>query len=103
VSLTGTVTDLATNAGLSGATVLILDGANAGRAATTGSAGEYRFDALQSGNANLSAIAPGFIESRAGALLINGTNVLSFSLYPRVFSAPARTALASISPRPLPH
>ena len=99
VSLTGRVTDLATNGGLSGATVLILDGANAGSTVTTNSDGDYRFDALQSGNANLSANAAGYVETRA-SVLINGTNVLDFVLWMSVLaprSAPARTALPSIS------
>jgi hypothetical protein len=82
VSLTGRVTDLVTNGGVSGATVRILDGANAGRTETSDSAGDYRFDALQGGNANLSANAAGYYESRAGVLLINGTNVLNFALLP---------------------
>jgi hypothetical protein len=82
VSLTGRVTDLATNGGLSGATVLILDGANAGRTETSDSAGDYRFDALQIDDANLSANAAGYVESRAGVILINGTSVLNFALPP---------------------
>jgi hypothetical protein len=101
VSLTGRVVDFPSNEGLGGATVLILDGANAGLTVTTSGDGDYRFDALQSGNANVSATAAGYVESRDG-VLINGTNVLNFAMFPMSAFAPgsatARTALPSISP-----
>ena len=81
MTLTGSVTDLASNAGLSGAAVLILDGANAGRIVSTDRGGDYRFDGLQSGSVNLSANAVGYLESRA-SVLINGMNVLNFAMFP---------------------
>lgn len=79
VSLTGVVTVSGAGTRVSGATIRILDGANSGRTATTNANGEYRFDGLTSGNANLSANASGYSESRAG-IFINGTNTLNFAL-----------------------
>ena len=77
-SLSGTV---ATSAGapLAGATVAILDGSNGGRSTTTGSAGTYRFDGLQSSNGNVSAKATGYQESIRG-LYIDGNASLNFTL-----------------------
>lgn len=77
-SLSGTV---ATSAGapLAGASVTILDGSNAGRSTTTGSAGAYRFDGLQSSNGNVSAKAAGYQESIRG-LYIDGNASLNFTL-----------------------
>ena len=77
-SLTGTV---ATSAGapLAGASVTILDGSNAGRSTTTGSAGTYRFDGLQSSNGNVSAKAAGYQELIRG-LYIDGNASLNFTL-----------------------
>ncbi len=78
VSLTGVVR--AENGSvLVGATVRILDGANAGRSTRTGNSGGYRFDGLTSENANLSAVASRYDESRSG-LFIDGTNTLNFTL-----------------------
>ena len=78
MALTGTVTG--NDAGrLSGATVSILDGANAGRSVTTNGSGEYRFENLTQGNANLSAAANGYSEARGG-IFVNGTNTLNFTL-----------------------
>ena len=77
-SLSGTV---ATSAGapLADASVTILDGSNAGRSTTTGSAGTYRFDGLQSSNGNVSAKAAGYQESIRG-LYIDGNASLNFTL-----------------------
>jgi hypothetical protein len=80
VSLTGTVSAVG-GARLSGATVLIMDGANAGRSTQTSEAGEYRFDNLTAGNANTSASANGY-ETAARGIFIDGVNSLSFTLRP---------------------
>ena len=66
---------------LSGATVLILDGVNSGRSTTTNSFGRYAFTGLTPANANLSARASGYLESRSG-LFIDGTASLDFALTP---------------------
>ena len=79
VALTGTVTVTNTSVRLDGATIRILDGPNAGRTATTSGGGTYRFDGLTPGNANLSATAATWDESRAG-VFIDGTNTLSFTI-----------------------
>jgi PKD repeat protein len=64
---------------ISGATVLILDGANAGRSTTTNNFGRYTFTGLTPANANLSARAGGYFERRSG-LYIDGTATLDFAL-----------------------
>lgn len=79
VSLTGNVTVTGTSVRLGGATVRILDGANAGRSTTTDTNGQYRFDGLQPDNGNVSATASGWEEARAGTF-INGTNTLNFTI-----------------------
>jgi hypothetical protein len=61
--------------------VTFVDSPNLGRSATTNSNGEYRFENVTSGNANLSAVASGFIERRGG-VFVNGTNTLNFTLEP---------------------
>ena len=78
VSLTGVVT-AQSGSRLLGATVTILDGANAGRSAKTNYSGDYRFDRLVSDNANLAAVASSYEEFRSG-VFINGTNTLNFTL-----------------------
>jgi hypothetical protein len=81
VALSGIVTSATSGVRISGATVAILDGPNAGRQGTSNSNGEYRIDGLTSSNANASANAAGYTEGRAGTF-INGTNVLNFALQP---------------------
>lgn len=76
-SLAGTVTQNGGGA-VAGATVTILDGANAGRTATTNSSGQYRLDNLTSGNANVAAAANG-LESRSG-VRVAGETTLNLSL-----------------------
>ena len=73
---------------IAGARVSFLDGANAGRSATTNAAGEFYFDGLVAGNANLSVTAPGYLEARAG-LFVNRQAGPQFLLAP---TAPAPTA-----------
>jgi Carboxypeptidase regulatory-like domain len=72
VSLTGVVT-AQSGAALIGATVLIGDGANAGRTATTGGNGFYSFTGLTPGNGNIGASASGFLQA------VKGINVGSVS------------------------
>jgi len=77
-SLTGTVVN-PSGQGITGATIQILDGANAGKTTTSTSGGAFSFAGLTSGNANLSANAPCYNESRTG-IFINGTNTAAFTL-----------------------
>lgn len=80
VSLTGMVRSNTGNP-LNGAMVTILDGVNAGRTTTADTNGKYKFDDLTVGNGNLSAVAVGYQEARAG-VHINGTNTLDLILEP---------------------
>ncbi len=84
IALTGTVTSTA-GGNISGATVRILDGANAGRSTSTNSAGAYRFDGLTPANGNLAASATGYGEARAG-LYIDGQSTQNFRLQPGLWS-----------------
>jgi len=77
VSLSGTVSAQA-GGRVAGATVRFLDGANAGRSVTANGNGEYRFDGVTRGDANLGAAAPGYEENRRGIFVDN--NTLSFTL-----------------------
>lgn len=78
VSLTGTVSALG-GARLSGATVRISDGANAGASTTTDGSGAYRFDNLTRSNANVFASAPNYDTTGSG-LFLDGTRALNFTL-----------------------
>lgn len=80
VSLTGIVRSKAGNP-ISGATVKILDGLNAGKTINTSTGGVYRFEDLAPSNGNLEASAVGYNESRTG-IYIDGTNTLDFTLEP---------------------
>ncbi len=79
LSLTGIVTDARTSARVAGATVRILDGVNIGRSTTTNASGEYRFENLETGHANLAVTAAGYSESRLD-VFIDGKNALNFTL-----------------------
>lgn len=79
--LAGNVSASGAGTPIAGATITVLDGADAGRTTTTNTSGGYRFDGLRTGNANLSATATGYEESRAG-VYIDGTNSLDFELRP---------------------
>lgn len=77
-SLTGLV-ETTGGAGISGATVTILDGVNSGMTATTTSDGGYAFPLLTPGQANVSADACGYQEERR-SVNIDGTDTLGFAL-----------------------
>ena len=62
-----------------GATVTILDGANAEETAVTNSNGDYRFAELTSANVNFKATAAGYLDDRRG-VEVNGTSSLNFTL-----------------------
>jgi hypothetical protein len=76
--LTGTVTS-SEGQRIADAILQFLDGPNTGVSTTTNGNGEYRFDNVERGNANLSATAAGFRENRAG-VFVDGTNTLNFVL-----------------------
>ena len=78
VSLKGVVS-AQSGAKLLDATVTILDGPNALRNTKTNFSGDYHFDGLVPGNANLLVTKNGY-EERRGGLFIDGTNTLNFIL-----------------------
>jgi hypothetical protein len=84
VPLAGTVFS-SSGSRIGGATIRILDGANAGRTTTSDGTGLYGFTGLTVGNANLSANATGFTQSILG-VFIDGRNVLNFTLAAPPFS-----------------
>jgi ribosomal protein S28E/S33 len=86
VSLSGVVRATGTTAPVKNARVQILDGANRGLVMTTDVKGEYRFDNIAAGNANVSASAPQFPEAIAG-VHINPGSTLDFQLVPPPWSA----------------
>ena len=77
-SLTGTVSN-SSSEGISGATVTVLDGPEAGASVATNSSGVYTFDSLTTGNVNFSVTAALYRDSNGG-VLIDGTNTLNFTL-----------------------
>lgn len=79
VALTGVVTAGGTGVPISGATITVIDGPDAGRIATTSISGAYRFDHLAIGNANLSVRGSGYLGTASG-VYVDGTNALNFAL-----------------------
>jgi Carboxypeptidase regulatory-like domain len=82
VSLIGTVT-AQDGARVSGATVRIGDGLNAGKSTATNNDGEYRFDDLAVSNGTVSVVAEGY-ESAITRSYIDGMKPLDFTLRTRV-------------------
>lgn len=78
VSLIGTVTAHG-GARLSGTTLRIGDGLNAGASTTTNNDGMYRFDDLAVSTGNVSAVADGY-DSVITSIYIDGTQALNFTL-----------------------
>jgi len=78
-SLSGRVTNGATSTGISGATVSIVDGANAGTSATTDATGHYAFTGLQPADVTVTATSSGYaVSSKIVTLTSNQT--LDFTL-----------------------
>jgi len=77
-SLTGTVSN-SSSQGISGATVTVLDGPEAGASVATNSSGVYTFDSLTTGNTNFSVTAT-FYQDSSGGVFIDGTNTLNFTM-----------------------
>jgi hypothetical protein len=78
VSVSGIVSS-ASGSPLSGATVTIVDGRNAGRTATTDATGEYRFADVQASNGNVVARATGYQELQQ-EISLDGTAPVNFTL-----------------------
>ena len=82
VTLVGTVKTLQ-GEGISGATVFILDGVNAGRTTTVAdgcAAGRYEIQGLTPGNGNVVAFAPLHRDSRGGLAIVTPSTALHFRL-----------------------
>ena len=82
-SLSGTVVDGSTSAGIAGATVTIADGPNAARATTTDSAGNYTFTGLQPSGFTVNVSASLYVaSSKSVTLTSNQTLALSLTRVP---------------------
>lgn len=78
-TLSGQVTDSATGAGISAATVAIVDGPNASKSATTDSSGSYSFSGLQQSGFTVNVSAANYVpQSKPVTLTANLT--MSFQL-----------------------
>lgn len=84
-TLSGVVTITPGGARATGATIVILDGANAGRTTTTDGTGSYALTGLTPSNGNVAARAAGYTEDRKG-LFISGASTLNFVLSAPLFS-----------------
>lgn len=79
-TLTGTVSDQATGQGITGATVTILDGANAGKSTTT-SGGSFSLTGLQPSGFTIRARAQYYDEASVGVTVTSNTST-SMTLRP---------------------
>jgi carboxypeptidase family protein len=80
-TLSGRVTSTATGAGISGATVRVIDGPNANRTTTTNSAGEYSLTGLLSSGMTVNASAPNYVPLSLGVTFTE-SQVMPFFLTP---------------------
>jgi hypothetical protein len=80
-SLSGTVTSSTTGAAISGATVRIVDGANAGKSTSSASSGAYSFSGLAVAGQTVSASATNFVSLSKG-VSTTSNQTLDFQLTP---------------------
>jgi hypothetical protein len=80
-SLSGTVSRIATSTGISGATVSIADGSNAGKSTTTDGSGNYSLTGLQQEVFTINVSAPTYLSASRGVRLISN-QPLNISLSP---------------------
>ena len=78
-SLKGQVIDNTTFAGIAGASVLVVDGPNAGKSATTDAAGSYSFTGLQQSGFTANASASNYT-SQSKSVTLTSDQTLSFQL-----------------------
>jgi hypothetical protein len=95
VTLSGQVADSTTATPISGATMSIADGSNAGKSATADSSGNYSFTGLQPSGFTVNASAPNYVAQSKGVTLTSN-QTLSFQLT-RQTSQPAPTPSPSCS------
>jgi hypothetical protein len=86
LSLAGKVTNLFTGSAISGATVSIADGPNAGKVATTDISGAYDFTALQQSGFTVTVSADNYISGSQGVTLTATTRSLNFQLRPQLIA-----------------
>jgi hypothetical protein len=84
-TLSGQVTNSASAAPVSGATVSIADSVNAGKSVTTDGSGNYSFTGLQQAGFTVNVTASGYGSSSKGVTLTSN-QTLSFQLVQQVFS-----------------
>jgi hypothetical protein len=82
-TLSGTVTSTATGAGISGATVRVIDGPNANRTTTTSSTGEYSLSGLLASGMTVNASATNYV-AQSLAVTFTASQVMPFFLAPTV-------------------
>ena len=82
-TLSGTVTSTATGAGISGATVRVIDGPNANRSTTTSSTGEYSLTGLLASGMTVNASATNYV-AQSLAVTFTASQVMPFFLAPTV-------------------
>ena len=93
-TLSGLVTDSITGKGISGATVSIGDGPNAGKAAVTDGSGNYNFSGLQQSGFTVNASVANYTALAKGVTLTSN-QTLSFQLVP-IFANVAGTWLGTM-------
>jgi hypothetical protein len=84
-SLAGKIRNLFTGSAISGATVSIVDGPNAGKAVTTDAAGAFGFTALRQSGFTVTASAANYVSQSQGVTLTS-TQVLNFQLQPQLIA-----------------
>jgi hypothetical protein len=80
-SLSGTVTDSTTASGISGVTVTVADGVNAGKSTTTSSSGSYSFTGLLQSGFTVNVSATNYL-TQSKSVTLTSNQTLSFSLAP---------------------
>jgi hypothetical protein len=86
-ALTGRVTNSTTNAAISGATVSVRDGPNAGRSAATDSSGAYSLDQLLASTFTLNVSAPGFV-AQTRTVTVTSDQTVAVQLAPETSALP---------------
>jgi hypothetical protein len=97
-SLNGTVTDSATGAGVPGARVTIIGGANTGTSATADASGAYSFPALTPGSFSLGATATNYLAgSKPITLTDNQTAGIALTRNPNTIPTPVPAGATVVS------
>jgi len=101
ITLSGTVKDSTTGAGLVGAAVVILDGPNANRSTTTDAAGAYTLAGLTSGGFTARASLTGYL-AQSQPVTLTGSTIAAFALVKvpaaNLISLAGSTATPSLGP-----